>query len=229
MRGTQFEEMPDYDISIHDVVAFEDGNIGSVHEDGVTVHRAFELEVVGGLAETLKRLPSRRRREKRDLEAVRGLVEAFEPEVAVQWGMWNAPRSISALIEGLLPGRNSYYLCDYWLTLPTAYSQQLENPADRALMRVPKTRINVRSAYEFYAGMGADGEPGWTFDADGRAPVFTTTPAPRFSWIRESEMVGWEKDSVMSSPCWLLVKSRKAMPGEEDFRVRPVTASRIRQ
>ncbi|MGI9488156.1 MAG: hypothetical protein ACR2RF_20205 [Geminicoccaceae bacterium] len=46
-------------------------------------------------------------------------------------------------------------------------------PGEVTLMRVPKTMINIRSSYEFYAGMGADGEPVWTFEAMDRASVFT--------------------------------------------------------
>ena len=45
-------------------------------------------------------------------------------------------------------------------------------PGEIALMRAPKTRINVRSAYEFYAGTGADGNPVWSFSSADRAPVF---------------------------------------------------------
>lgn len=45
-------------------------------------------------------------------------------------------------------------------------------PGEVILMRVPKTRVNVRSAYEFFAGFGQDGEPAWTFDSAGRRPVF---------------------------------------------------------
>ncbi|MGI9509387.1 MAG: hypothetical protein ACR2QJ_08560, partial [Geminicoccaceae bacterium] len=56
--------------------------------------------------------------------------------------------------------------------------QQIESlypqvPGEITLMRVPKTKVNVRSAYEFYAGLGADGEPAWTFEVNDRSPVFT--------------------------------------------------------
>ena len=47
-----------------------------------------------------------------------------------------------------------------------------QNPGELTLIRSPKAKVNVRSAYEFYAGLGADGEPVWTFDVDDRLPVF---------------------------------------------------------
>ncbi|MDH3663862.1 MAG: DUF4185 domain-containing protein, partial [Alphaproteobacteria bacterium] len=46
-------------------------------------------------------------------------------------------------------------------------------PGEVALMRVPKTMINIRSSYEFFAGMDADGEPIWAFDGSQRVPVFS--------------------------------------------------------
>jgi hypothetical protein len=46
-------------------------------------------------------------------------------------------------------------------------------PADGVVLaRVPKTRILQRPAYEFFAGMNADGQPEWTKKIDERRPVF---------------------------------------------------------
>lgn len=45
-------------------------------------------------------------------------------------------------------------------------------PGEIALMRVPTNWINIRSSYEFYAGMDADGEAVWTSDPASRLPVF---------------------------------------------------------
>lgn len=47
-------------------------------------------------------------------------------------------------------------------------------PADHmVLARVPKTKINIRSAYEFYKGTGEKGEPLWSGDIADREAVFT--------------------------------------------------------
>jgi hypothetical protein len=47
-------------------------------------------------------------------------------------------------------------------------------PADRmVLARVPKGRIRERAAYEFFKGLGPDGEPLWTPDVAARGAVFT--------------------------------------------------------
>lgn len=44
---------------------------------------------------------------------------------------------------------------------------------DVVTARVPLDRVMEREAYEFYAGPGADGEPGWSADIERRRPVFT--------------------------------------------------------
>jgi len=46
-----------------------------------------------------------------------------------------------------------------------------QTPGEVTLIRTSKNRVNVRSAFEFYAGLGADGEPVWTFDVNDRKPV----------------------------------------------------------
>jgi hypothetical protein len=46
-------------------------------------------------------------------------------------------------------------------------------PGEVAMMRVPKTMINIRSSYEFFAGLDANGEAIWSFDGSQRVPVFT--------------------------------------------------------
>jgi hypothetical protein len=48
----------------------------------------------------------------------------------------------------------------------------IQRPGRVALFRVPAGRVEDRSAYEFFAGAGADGRPTWTRDAAGRKPVW---------------------------------------------------------
>jgi glycogen synthase len=112
--------------------------------DGVTVHRRLHLELTGGLGETIWRLlVSRPKLEAANLRTVRQLVTTLQPDVVLVWGMWNVPRSVPALVEKLLPDRVAYYLCDYWLTLPTAYIQRWQEPARSrfALVQWAKQRV----------------------------------------------------------------------------------------
>jgi hypothetical protein len=44
---------------------------------------------------------------------------------------------------------------------------------DVVMARVPKDRIAVREAYEFFAGRDGNGAPRWSRDIDARRPVFT--------------------------------------------------------
>lgn len=111
-------------------------------DDGIDVRRLLHLEVVGGIASTAVRvLRDRQRLERESLEQLDRLVEDFRPDVALVWGMWNIPRAVPSRLEGLLPGRTVFYLCDYWLNLPSAYIQQLENPSIRPLNRLAKRLV----------------------------------------------------------------------------------------
>jgi glycogen synthase len=109
------------------------------NEHGIQVQRGLWSEVEGSLAQTtLRLLKDRPRLESENLEQVHKLVMEFQPEVSLVWGMWNLPRSLPALIERLLPKRVAYYICDYWLTLPSAYIQRWQAPATKALTQFPK-------------------------------------------------------------------------------------------
>ena len=106
---------------------------------GVSVYRQLYLEVEGGLNHTVIRLLKNRKQvETANLKYVRQLVDSFQPDVAVIWGMWNVPRSVPALVEELLPNRVAYYFCDYWPSLPNAYIQRWQEPAKQSLTSLPK-------------------------------------------------------------------------------------------
>lgn len=44
---------------------------------------------------------------------------------------------------------------------------------DIVLARVEKTSVPKRDSYEFFAGLGSDGEPAWSRDIEERKPIFT--------------------------------------------------------
>jgi glycosyltransferase involved in cell wall biosynthesis len=127
---------------VHVLTSRVPGEATAVKEDGVWVHRLLHLEVEGGLWQTAVRLlKDRTRLEQENLANVEKLIADFQPDVAMMWGMWNVPRSVPALVERLLPNRVAYYLCDYWLSLPGAYIQQLQAPARSKLTHWPKRLV----------------------------------------------------------------------------------------
>lgn len=110
--------------------------------DGVIVHRVIHLEVSGGLAATVKKLLfSRSKLESENLQNIKLLIREFAPDVAMHWGMWNVPRSIPALVEQLMPDRVTYYLCDYWLSLPNAYLQRFQETSRNPAMKIVKNAL----------------------------------------------------------------------------------------
>lgn len=112
-------------------------------DNRVLVYRQLNLEVEAGVGPTTKRLLfDRKKRERDNLNRVRWLVSNFEPDIVLIWGMWNVPRAVPALVEKLLPGRVAYYICDYWLSLPSAYIQQWQIPAKRPYTQWLKTLLS---------------------------------------------------------------------------------------
>ncbi|MGD2158110.1 MAG: hypothetical protein PVG32_14635, partial [Anaerolineales bacterium] len=91
----------------------------------IPVHRLLHLEVEEGLIHTTVRLlKDRKGLEQENLASTQRLIEDFQPDLGFVWGMWNIPRSVPAMVEQLLPGRVVYYICDYWLSLPSSYIQR---------------------------------------------------------------------------------------------------------
>lgn len=104
-------------------------------QDGVTVHRCLNPEVQAGLAHSLVRmLLHRNRLERQNIDFVRKVVAEARPDAAMIWGMWNIPRTVPAIVEHLLSTRVTYYFCDYWPSLPTAYELQWQHPSRRKIM-----------------------------------------------------------------------------------------------
>jgi hypothetical protein len=60
------------------------------------------------------------------------------------------------------------------------YANELKNtnglrvqfPGEVSLVRVPKTQITDRNAYEFFAGLDDNSQPTWSLDIQNRSPVF---------------------------------------------------------
>lgn len=123
----------------HDITVITARSAGqtTIELDGpVRVHRCLELEVEGGLANTvIKLISGRAASERRNVAAVERIIEEGKPDAALIWGMWNVPKSVPATVEHLLPENTAYYFCDYWPTLPDAYIQRLQEPARRTLTR----------------------------------------------------------------------------------------------
>jgi glycogen synthase len=105
------------------------------------VYRIMELEVMGGVANTVGRLANRNRIERSTLDQVRTIIARTQPDAALIWGMWNVPRSVPALVEQLLPSQTAYYFCDYWPSLPSAFLQQLGGPARHRTMALAKQLV----------------------------------------------------------------------------------------
>jgi glycosyltransferase involved in cell wall biosynthesis len=107
------------------------------------VYRLLHTQVEGGLAETtLRLLREPHRHEDENLAQTRRVLDEFRPDVAMIWGMWNIDRSVPQQIEERLGSNVTYYFCDYWPSLPSAYIQRLQEPARRPKMQQFKSLVS---------------------------------------------------------------------------------------
>ncbi len=105
----------------------------------IDVQRLLHLEVDSSLLVTsMRRFKQQSRHERDNLKTVENIVTQFRPDAALIWGMWNISRDVPHHLERLLPARVAYYLCDYWLTLPSAYVQQWQTEARRTMLKLSK-------------------------------------------------------------------------------------------
>jgi CubicO group peptidase (beta-lactamase class C family) len=89
------------------------------------------------------------------------------------WSDWKFTKSFGCPTF-LNFGRNYAEARDDYVYTYSFDSDSAYQPADRmVLARVPKTRIQERTAYEFFAGLDESGQPLWTADKSRCAAVFT--------------------------------------------------------
>jgi glycosyltransferase involved in cell wall biosynthesis len=103
------------------------------------VRRELYLEMeFTSLRNAFQFFTSRKKREWQNLRLLRRVIEEYQPQAILLWGMWNLPRSLPALAEALLPGRVAYYIGDYWLTLPSQFENYWNAPSRNLLTALPK-------------------------------------------------------------------------------------------
>jgi len=89
-----------------------------------------------------------------------------------EWGGWRFETSFGCPTF-LNFGKDYADARDEFIYIYSPDSDTAYQPADRmVLARVPKAKLRDKAAYEFFAGLGADGKPAWSADVTKRAAVF---------------------------------------------------------
>ncbi len=90
-----------------------------------------------------------------------------------QWADWHFSQTFAcpAFVQF---GKNYEGARDGYVYMPSqANDDAYEYSPDVVLARAPKDRVAERSAYEFYAGADAKGNPAWSSELADRKPIFT--------------------------------------------------------
>lgn len=89
-----------------------------------------------------------------------------------QWSDWKFETSFGAPTF-LNYGRDYSGARDRFVYIFSPDSDSAYEPADRMILaRVPKNKITRRASYEFFRGLGTDGQPRWAVDVRDRQAVF---------------------------------------------------------
>lgn len=86
-------------------------------------------------------------------------------------------------------GARDNYVYIYAIRLHDGSALKVQTPGQIDLLRVDRTQILQRTAYEFFAGLNGQGQPTWTADIGARQPVF-----------EDSNGVGWNASVSYNAP-----------------------------
>jgi len=86
-------------------------------------------------------------------------------------------------------GARDNFVYVYANELKNTDALQIQTPGEVSLMRVPKSQVTERSAYEFFAGIDNNGNPTWSTDIQQRQSVF-----------RDADGVGWNLSVSFNAP-----------------------------
>lgn len=93
-------------------------------------------------------------RKRRNLEHLRRMISAEQPDIVFVWGMWNLSRSLALEAERLMGSRVVYYLANPWPIEANMHRQFWDAPATsfaknvaKSLVRIP-ARVVLREEWE---------------------------------------------------------------------------------
>ncbi|TMC57252.1 MAG: hypothetical protein E6J26_06520, partial [Chloroflexi bacterium] len=78
---------------------------------------------------TLDFFVGRKRRARENLSRFAKVLDDFDPDVLMVWGMWNLSRRLLVAAESRARPPVVYYLADYWPALPDAYTLHWQAPS----------------------------------------------------------------------------------------------------
>ncbi len=111
-------------------------------EQNLEIHRKLNLESNLFRYSVLDFFLSRRKKEQENLLHLAQLLERFNPDLILIWGMWNLSRSLPAYLEKYKNAFTLYWLSDNWPAEPDFHQFYWSQPARHRLLRAPKQYLN---------------------------------------------------------------------------------------
>jgi len=96
----------------------------------IPIHRILHLEVSGKpILVNFNILINKKKKILHNNSAIDRIINEFNPDAIMVWGMWNLPRAILSELEKFENYPVVYYIADYWPSLPDAYTLHWQSPS----------------------------------------------------------------------------------------------------
>ena len=93
--------------------------------------------------------------ERANVQELHRVLQQFEPDLVLVWGMWNLSRWLPYWAERWLPGRVAYYMASYWPGDPDIHEEYWRLPAKRPVTNLLKRALSALAL----AQLRAEGYP----------------------------------------------------------------------
>lgn len=80
----------------------------------------------------------RRKHERANREDFCNLIDGFQPDLVMIWGLWNLSRNLPLIAEQSRPGRVVYFVADYWPIEDSTHERYWKEPARHRLTELVK-------------------------------------------------------------------------------------------
>ena len=120
------------------------------NKDSIDVVRTLFLETDNDYYRPLDFFLRRSSQEEFNINELRTMINSFEPDVVMVWGMWNLSHFLPYWAEHWMPGRVAYFISNYWPTdvdLHTYYWQLPTRRAATELVKRPLRSLALRKLH----------------------------------------------------------------------------------
>ncbi len=120
---------------------------GSTDEQGY-VTRSLYLQADISYYHPVDFFLRRPNQEQANIQALRRMIDEFQPDVVMVWGMWNLSHTLPYWAEQWMPGRVAYFISNYWPADPDPHTVYWRLPTRRPMLELIKRPLRTLALAE---------------------------------------------------------------------------------